>query len=189
MNLKKMLALTGTAALMCAAAMAQDNGGGPGGQGGPGGGRRGNFDPAQFQQRMMDDLRDQMDVKDDGEWKIIETRVQKVWDARRDLGPAGMGRGMMGGRRGGNRNADNAGNNNNRRGGPGGMFGQPSPELEALNKAIESNAPADQIKAALEKYRAARKEKEAALEKAQAALKEVLSVKQEAVCVTHGLLN
>jgi hypothetical protein len=183
MNLKKMLAMTGTAALICAAAMAQDNapGGGRtrgGGDGGPGGGR-GNFDPAQFQQRMMERLREQMDVKDEGEWKIIQERVQKVWDARRDLGPAGFGRGM--GRRGG----EGAPEGGQRRGG----FGQPSPELEALQNAIENNAPTDQIKSALEKYRKARKEKEAALEKAQAELKKVLSVKQEAVAVANGLLN
>jgi len=41
----------------------------------------------------------------------------------------------------------------------------------------------------MEKYRAARKAKEATLEKAQADLKQVLSVKQEAVALSLGLLN
>jgi len=184
MNLKKMLAMTGTAALICAAAMAQDTGGGPGGDA-PGGGRRGGgpggggFDRAQFQQRMMDNLRDEMGIKDDSEWKIVQERIQKVMDARRET-MAGFGRG---GRRGG-------GGDNNTGGQRRGGFGpQPSPELEALQKAIDSNAPTEQIKVALEKYRKAHAEKLAALEKAQASLKEVLSVKQEAVAVANGLLN
>jgi hypothetical protein len=184
MNLKKMFATTGIT-LLCAAALAQDNGPGPGpggpGGGGPGGGRR-NFDPAQMQQRMeerMKEIRTQMDVKDDAEWKIIQDRITKVQEARREAMQGMFGRGGPGGRRGG----DNGGP-----GGPG-MGGQNNPELEALNAAVRSNAPKDQIQAALDKYRKVRKEKEAALEKAQAALKELLSVKQEAVAVANGMLN
>jgi hypothetical protein len=63
------------------------------------------------------------------------------------------------------------------------------PELEALNNAIDSNVPTEQLKAAMDKYRAARKAKEAALEKAQQDLKSILTVKQEAVAVSLGLLN
>ena len=127
-----------------------------------------------------------MDVKSDDEWKVIETRVQKVMDARREAGPAGgMGR-MFRGRRGGNNDGGPGGQGGGRRGG---MFGQPMPELTALENAIENNAPTEQIKAALEKYRAARKVKEAALEQAQAELQKVLTVRQEAVAVTLGLLN
>lgn len=171
MNLKKMLAITGTAAVMSAVAMAQDNGGRPqGGQGGRGG------DPARMQQFMEErakELRDQMGVKDDAEWKIIQERMTKVQEARREAMQSMFG--GRGGRRG--------------EGGGPGMGGQPNPELEALNNAIKNNAPADQIKAALEKYRKVRKEKQDALEKAQASLKEVLSVKQEAVAVANGMLN
>jgi hypothetical protein len=130
-------------------------------------------------QQRMDSIRDQMDVKDDAEWKIIQERATKVMEARRDAMPP---MGMRGGRRGG----DNTPGGGNR----GGMFGQQSsPELEALNKTIENNAPADQVKDALAKYRAARKVKEAALEKAQAELLKVLTPKQEAVAVSNGLLN
>lgn len=191
MNLKRALLAGGVSALLCMAGstvMAQANGGGGGGGGF--GGRRGggNFDPAQFQQRMMDNIRERMDVKSDDEWKVIETRVQKVMDARRELGPAGgMGRMFRGGRRGGNNDGGPGGGQGGGR--RGGMFGQQMPELTALENAIENNAPTEQIKAALEKYRAARKVKEAALEQAQAELQKVLTVKQEAVAVTLGLLN
>ena len=60
------------------------------------------------------------------------------------------------------------------------MFGQPSPEADALQKAVDDNAPAAQIKDLLAKYKASQKAKQAKLEAAQADLKNVLTVKQEA---------
>jgi hypothetical protein len=152
---------------------------------------RGNFDPAQFQQQRLERIQEQMGVTDEAEWKAIRERVQKVFDAQTAVAGFRGGRGGFFGRGGGRAGGDNAGGGNNgggRRGGFGG-FGTPSPELESLQNAVQNNAPSDQIKAALEKYRAARKTKEAALEKAQAELQKVLSVKQEAVAVTNGLLN
>ena len=192
MNVKRMLATAGLATLMGLASnnvMAQDQGPGPGQGGGQGqgGGRRGggggNFDPAEMQQRMLERVRDEMSVTNNDEWKVIETRLQKVMDARRDVGVPGMGR--MFGRRGGPPGGDNSNADRPRRGG----FGTPSPEMEALQKAIDSKAPADQVKAALQKYRDSQKAKQAALEKSQADLQKVLSVKQEAVAVSMGLLN
>src|SRR5439155_16030741 len=73
------------------------NGGNRGGGGGRGGGGPGNFDPAQFQQRMMERTREELEVKDDAEWKALEPLVQKVMDLRRESF-GGMGRGMFGGR-------------------------------------------------------------------------------------------
>ena len=160
---------------------------GGGGQGGPGGGPGGgNWDPAQMRQRMMDRMREQFAVKDDAEWKLISDRVEKVNTARREVGGRG-GMGMMFGR----------GPGGGGQGGPGGggdrggrnPFGDASPEQEALQKALESNAPADEIKSKLEKYRAAQKVKEANLAKAQDELREVLSAKQEATAVLLGLLK
>jgi len=98
-----------------------------------------------------------------------------------------MGR-MFGGRnRGGNNGDQAAGHNNNRRGG---MFRQPAPEPEALQKAIDDNAPASQIKDLLAKYKAVQKAKQSKLEAAQADLKKVLQPgKQEAEAVLLGLVN
>jgi hypothetical protein len=159
-----------------------NNGGGRrnrgGGQGGPGGG--GNWDPAQMRQRMMERMREQFDVKDDTEWKLISERIEKVNDARRET--AGRGMGMMFG--GGGRGGGGQGG-----GGRGGMGGEPMPEQDALQKAVESNAPADEIKTKMAKYRDAMKAKEAKLVKAQDDLKQVLSVKQEATAVLMGLLK
>ena len=71
---------------------------------------------------------------------------QKVMDARRDVGfGGGMGRMFRRGNRNGNNNNASANNNGGRRGGFGGT---PSPEAEALQKAIDDNAPTAQIKAA-----------------------------------------
>ena len=76
---------------------------------------RGNFDPQQMRQRMLERTRDQFEVKDDAEWKAIAERIDKVMQARRDAGGLG-GPGAMGfpGGPGG-------------RGGPGGFEGPGGP--------------------------------------------------------------
>ncbi len=152
--------------------------------GGGGGGPRGNFDPAQMRQRMMERYRETLDIKDDGEWKLIEDRVGKVMEAQRD---ARGGMGMMFGRGPGGGQGGGGGQAGGRRGG---MFGgEPMPEAEALQKAIEAKASSDEIKTKLAAYRAARKDKEAALEKAQDDLRKLLTVRQEAAAILAGLLK
>ena len=70
------------------------------------------------------------------------------------------------------------------------MFGQqPNPDREALQSAIEANAPAAQIKALLTKYQASQKAKQAAAVAAQADLRKVLTVQQEAQATLAGLLD
>ncbi len=150
---------------------------------------RGNFDPAQFRQRMMDGLKDRLEIKDDAEWKALEGKIGKVMDAAMEVRSGRMGGfgGFSGRTRGGNSdtNAPAGGGRGNR----GGFGGTPSPELEALNKAIESKASEADIAAALEKVRAAAKAKEAKLEAAQEDLKKLLTPRQEAIAVANGLLK
>ena len=147
---------------------------------------RGNFDPAQFRERMMTDLRERLEVKDDTEWKALEPLIQKVSDARMAAfrgGMGGMGRRRGGG--GGGTAADDNGGGNRR----GGFFNQePSPEQEALQKAIDAKASSSELKAALAKYAEARKARQADLERAQAELRKVLSVRQEAIATMNSLL-
>jgi len=148
------------------------------------GGRRG-FDPArmqEFQQRRMDRIKEELEVKDD-EWTALQPLIQKVMDAQRAVFADRMG-GFRGGRGGGGDNAGGGDNSNRRRGG----FGEPSPEADALQKAIDSKASNSEMKAALAKYQEARKAKQTDLETAQANLKKVLSVRQEAVLTAQGLL-
>jgi hypothetical protein len=188
MKLSKILTICAVAATLCLSAstlFAQNgggggNGGGNGGNGGGGGGggRRGgggggNFDPAAFQQQMMDRIRTQLGFTNDTDWAAIQPLVQKVIDARTALG----GRGGFGGfgRRGG-------------QGGPGGGGQNTSVEQQALQQAIDNDAPAAQIKDALTKYEASQKTKQATLTAAQEALRGVLSAKQEAQATLAGLL-
>jgi hypothetical protein len=176
--------IAATLALSAGSLLAQDTGNGNdnGGQrrnrpgGGPGGG---NFDPAQMQQRMMDNIREQLNFTNDTDWSAVQPLVQKVMDARRDAGGNQL-RGLFGRNRGGQ---------NGGPGGRGGMFGTPSPEQEALQKALDDDAPAAQIKDLLAKYKASQKAKQAKLEAAQASLKAVLTSKQEAQAFLLGLVN
>ena len=149
--------------------VAQPNDGGKKGPGGPGGGGR-SFDPARMQQFMMDRYKEVLEVTDDAEWKAMQPLVQKVMDLRRDS-LSGMGRGMFGrGPRGGD-NAQQGDQGQQRRGGFGGT---PSPEADALQKAIDSKASKAELKAALEQ--------------AQADLRKVLTTRQEALAALNGLL-
>jgi hypothetical protein len=146
-------------------------------------GRGGNFDPAQMKQDTMDRLRDQMEIKDDQEWQAIEPKLSKTYDARRDVMMASF-RGMRPQRR---RNNDNGGDDNNRpRRNP---FGEPSPALEALQKAIDDKAPSADIKAKLAAVRAESKAKQDALLAAQEDLRSVLTPRQEAIATVNGLLQ
>jgi hypothetical protein len=145
-----------------------------------------NFDPAQMQQMMLDRYRQMLEVTSDDEWTVIKPLVQKVMEARM-ASFAGMGRGMMGGPgRGGPSGGANA------QAGPGGgrpgMFGQSMPEAEALQKAIDAKASKAEIKAALDKFVAARKAKQNELLQAQDSLRQVLTSRQEATATLNGLL-
>lgn len=190
MKLNQLLLAASLAVAVCLgadSALAQQGGGGQGGGrggrggGGPGGG---NFDPAQMQQRMMDRVKEQLEITDDAEWKALQPLVQKVMDAR--MASFSGGRGMFG--RGGGRapggDTAAADQTNQRRGG----FGTPSPEAEALQKAIDAKASSSELKAAMAKNVESRKAKQAALEKAQAELIQVLTVRQQAILTASGTL-
>ena len=180
MKIKSILSVIGLVTTLCLGAGSlhaqDDNGGpggpppgdgGPGGMGGPGGGGPGgNFDPAQFEQRLLEHIRTSLNVTNDDEWTAIQPLVKKVMDTRREIGFSG---GM----------------------GPGGR-GRPgetvSSEQQNLQKALDDGAPVPQVKAALAKCRAARVAKTAELAAAQASLQSVLSVKQEAQAFLLGLV-
>jgi len=144
-------------------------------------GGRGNFNPEEFRQRMMDRYREQLEVKNDDEWKLIEGRIEKVMEARREAGN-NLRFGGFGGRRGGPGGQGGPGGR-----GPGG--GEPNPEVEGLQKALESNASSDVIKTKIAALRASRKASQAKLDKAQADLSKVLSVRQEATALMMGLID
>jgi hypothetical protein len=185
-------AVAATLAMGASSVFAQDNGNDNGNGNGNNGQRRnrqGGFgDPAQFQQRIMDNVRDSLNFTNDTDWSAVQPLVQKVLDAQRDARGAGM-RGLFGRNRGGQNGGQGGQGGRGGPGGPGGIFGQPSPEQEALQKALDDDAPAGQVKDLLAKYKASQQAKQAKLEAAQDALKAVLTSKQEAQAYLLGLVR
>jgi hypothetical protein len=145
---------------------------------------RGNFDPEQMRQRMMEQTRERLGIKSDEEWKILQPRLEKVMEARRDAGGfGGFGR-MMGPPPGRGPGGDvNAPDQARRRLGP-----PQNPEAEALMQAIEAKASTEELKAKMAKLREARKDREAKLAQAQEDLRKLLNVRQEAMLVATGML-
>jgi len=186
MKSKRIITLCAVAAALALSAgtlLAQDDGGGPGGPpggfGGPGGGGPGggNFDPAQMQQFMMQRVQEQLGITNDTDRAAIQPLVQNVMDAQR-AARGNMGR-MFG--RGGPGGGP---------GGPGGFGQQQSdPAADALQQALDSHAPTDQIKDLLAKYQASQKAKQGTLAAAQGDLRKVLTIQQEAQATLMGLLN
>src|ERR1035437_1919834 len=127
MKLNRMITMCAmTAALLFSAGslLAQNNNGGTNNGGGQNRqNRRGNFDPAQFQQRYMDNVRDQIGFTNDTDWNAIQPLVQKAMDARMAVGFGGRGFGRCG--RGGGQGGQ---------GGGGGGFGPPNAEKGAFQK-------------------------------------------------------
>lgn len=163
-------------------------GGGGGGFGGGGGGRGRNFDPAQMQQMIMDNIRQQLNFTNDTDWSAVQPLVQKVVDARTAVGVGGGGmRGMFGGGR--NRGGGGGGGGFGGGGGGNNPFNQPNPDRDALQQALDDNAPAAQVKALLDRYQVSQKAKQTALITAQANLRTVLTVPQEAQATLMGLLD
>jgi hypothetical protein len=138
------------------------------------------FDPAQFRERMMNNIKERLGASDD-EWKVISPKVEKVMTAQRDArgGGGGFGGPGGGGRRGG---------------GGGGGDQQPTTETGKasadLRTALENkDTPADDIAKKLAAYREARDKGRAALQASQKELKEILTQRQEAVLVNMGMLE
>ena len=163
--------------------LAQD-GGNPGGDRGgdrqPGGdrGQRGNFDPAEWQKRMMERFKEQLKAPDD-EWAVIQPKLEKVMTAQREARAGGM----FGGRGG--------------RGGPGGPGGDQQQDTSALGvasrelrTALENeNTSGEELDKKLAAFREARAKAQANLEAARKDLKEILSPRQEASLVMIGILE
>jgi Spy/CpxP family protein refolding chaperone len=143
-----------------------------------------NFDPAEMRERMLDGIRNQLQLGDD-EWDVLKPKLERVIDAQREVrgGMMGMagGFGGRGGRGGqdGNRPVDPPANESE--------LAKATRELRAAIR--DENATTDLIKQKLEAYRTARKAAEAELETARQELKAVLTPRQEAQFVLTGMLE
>ncbi len=178
-RLVKLLALSGIAAgmLLNTAALYAQQGDRPER-------RRGDFDPAQFQERMLERYKEVLEFTNDEEWNAVKPLVQKVLQARMET-VGGMGRGMLRPPRPGGEGPGQG--EQGRQRGP--RFGPQSPAADALEEALESKASADVIKARLAALREERKQRQAALTKAQEDLRKVLNTRREALAVLNGLLD
>jgi hypothetical protein len=143
-----------------------DRGGDRGGQGGD----RGRWDPAQMRQRMEGWMKEQLKVNDD-EWKVIQPKLEKVFNLQRDTRGGGM------------------------------MFRRPEGQDEStqspvqkasrdLRQALDNNsASADELASKLKVLREAKEKAKTELTNAQKELKEVLTQRQEATLVMLGMLD
>lgn len=156
-----------------------------GGFGGAQGGQRpqgGQFD---FQARMLEMAKTQLNATD-AEWAKIETPLKKVMTLSTQANARGLGMGMAGrGTRPGGQ-------------GQGGQAAQqPAREQSEVQKASAAltevlqneSATADEVTAKLKALRTAKEAAQKELAAAQAELKKAVNVRQEARLVLMGMLN
>ncbi len=152
----------------------------------------------EFRQRMADQMKQDLGVNDD-EWKVLQPRIEKVQTLSMQSRGGGM-RGMFG-RRGG-RPGEGPGGDRPKGDRPEGdrpktdrpRDDRPQSEVETKSNALRDvlenkEAKPEEIKAALTALREARAKARQELETAQKELREVVTVRQEAVFVTMGLLD
>lgn len=139
----------------------------------------GNFDPEQIRQFIAQRYQEALGVSG-AEWAAIEPLVTAVTEKQRAATGGRGGFGGFGGRGGRGSGGGGAG------GGRGG--GEPVPEVEALEKAIE-DGDAAAIKSKLAALRLMRKKAAVELQTARENLRKVLSAKQEAQLVLMGTLD
>lgn len=144
-------------------------------------GNRGNWESrrAEFEKRMNDRLKESLKISDE-EWTVLQPRIKKVTDLQR-ASRAGSMRGW-GGRR--NRGGDDGDQQDERTLTP---IQQTTKDLQDVLE--KEGATAEQIKAKLDAYRAARVTAEAELTKSRAELRELLTINQEAQLVVMGILE
>ena len=136
-------------------------------------------DPSQIittiQQTVNQSFREQMGVTNDDEWAVIQERIAAVNKAKTAVSSDGGGlMGMLGGFGGG-------------RGGR--LANALSPEAQALQQALDADAPVGEVKPLFARLQAVHKEKLAKLAQAQADLRILLTVRQEAIVILAGMMD
>ncbi|HYG74066.1 MAG TPA: hypothetical protein VEK08_03590 [Planctomycetota bacterium] len=153
------------------------------GEGEGGGGnsnrQRGNFDPEQMRQRMMERLKETLAPSDD-EWKALQPKIEAVQKVQTQTRMSGMG--MLFRRRSG----EGGGGNTAPAREPQNDVERKSQELQKLVDAKEGDKA---VKDKLTELREARDKARAELKKAQEELRELLTPRQEAQLVMMGMLD
>ncbi len=153
-------------------------------------GGRGQMDPEQMRARMeewrgrmLEETRTHLGLSEE-EWTLVKPRYEQVLELNRQL--SGPARGMMLGMRGRGGRGDDRG--------PAQTQPQDQTALEKastqLREVLEQpNSSPEQIQSALTSYRQVRIELEAQRKQAHESLRELLTVRQEAILVSTGVLN
>ena len=147
-------------------------------------GNRGNFNPEDFRKRMEERIKTSLKVSDE-EWAVIQPLIEKVTDKQRDAS-TGRGFGGPGGTtRGGTTTGGTTGGTASTRPERAG-----TQEREALRLALDSDGSSvEDIKAKLGAVRSVHQKATAELASAREDLKKVVTVRQEAVLVSMGILE
>ncbi|MFC1838273.1 hypothetical protein ACFL1N_01735 [Thermodesulfobacteriota bacterium] len=177
-----------------AAAQAQPagNGNAPGASGFQGRQGMTSFDPGQMQNMISNMFKEQLGISDD-EWTVIGPKVMNVLtlSSQSRANPMRMMRAGRPGGPGGQATPDMQGQRQMRNRMPG-IFGQGEEDenMQALQKLLEDkNADASQIKQLVTKVRKAREKSQRELAAAKKELRELLTVRQEAILISMGLLD
>jgi hypothetical protein len=157
-------------------AVAQDNNApAPGGQPGGDQNRRRNFNPEEFRKQMAERLKGELKATDD-EWAVLGPMIEKVTTAQRAASTRGF-------------RPPGGGNN----GGGGATTTSDRPgaaEQSALRETLANeNASKEDIQSKLGAVRAQRKQAQSDLETAREDLKKVVTLRQEAILVSAGILD
>ena len=149
---------------------------------------RGNFNPEEFRKRMEDRIKSSLKVTDD-EWSVLQPLITKVTDKQRDAstrsfgfgGPGGPGGTRTGGTTGGTTAAAPTDGRAERAG---------TAERAALSVALENESTTpEELKKKLGDLRAVHGKAVAELATAREDLRKVVTVRQEAVLVSMGILE
>ena len=146
--------------------------------------------PEEFRARMEERVKTSLKVTND-EWTVLQPLIEKVTTKQRDAMAGRFGGfGGRGGGPGGDRGGAPGGTSG---GAPGGERGADRPgaaESQALRDALEKDSTsAEDLKAKLNAIRETRKKATAELAAAREELKKVVTVRQEAVLFSMGILE
>lgn len=144
-------------------------------------GERRQFNFEDFRKRMNEQMKTSLKVNDE-EWGVLQPLIEKVTEKQRETSTRSFG-GF-----GGDRRSSSGGNNS------GGDSSRPeragTAERDALRTTLQNEgASTEEIKAKLAALRETRKKSSAELATAREELKKVVTVRQEAVLVSMGILE
>lgn len=142
-------------------------------------------DKARARAKMLERYRSKLEVKDDAEWAIIQARIEAVFKAQHELQSALQATQRRARSSGGKSGKSTAGAADSARV----SDEDPGAEVLALQKLVESRAPAQEIKPHLARVRELLRERQEKLNTAREDLRMVLSSRQEAIAVLNGLLR